>query len=140
MRASAVRQAIIEALQGALVDNRARGSDTLSVHRHPTPPESVPSRTCMVSLSAPPNKSELDTCDLFEVTYSVAIYYPAGNDTEDRIASDAERIYKPLWRLHEAHADMVDSEPGIPTSDESMGMLTMRLDLRIQYRLDSTLV
>lgn len=140
MRASAVRQAIIEALQAVLTDSRARGSDTLSVHRHPSPPESVPSRTAMVSLLSAPTKSDLDTCDLFEVTYQVAIYYPAGADTEDRVAADAERLYRPLWRLHESHADMVSSEPGAPSVEESLGMVTLRLDLAITYRLDSTLI
>lgn len=140
MRASAVRQAIIETLQSTLVESRARGSDTLSVHRHPTPPESVPSRTAMVSLTTAPTKSDLDTCDLFNVVYAIAIYYPAGTDTEDRIASDAERLYTPLWRLHESHADMVSSEPGEPSVEESMGMLTLRLELAITYRLDSTLI
>ena len=140
MRASEVRAALIAAVQGATVDTRARGSDVMTVHRHPTPPESVSSRTCMVSLISGPTKSELDTCDLFDVTYQVSAYYPAGPDTEDRAASDAERLYKPLWRLHEGYAGMVSSEPGAPAVEESLGMLTVRIDVAVTYRLDSDLV
>ena len=94
----------------------------------------------MVSLISGPTKSELDTCDLFDVTYQVSAYYPAGPDTEDRAASDAERLYKPLWRLHEDIDDMVSSEPGAPAVEESLGMLTVRIDVAVTYRLDSDLV
>jgi len=140
MRSTEVRAAIIAALQATLVGSRSRGSDVLAIHRHPSPPESVPSRTAMVSLLSAPTKSEHDTCDLFDVTYQVTVYYPAGPDTEDRIAADAEQLYKPLWRLHEELAGMVSSEPGSPSVEESLGMLTLRLDVAVQYRLDAALI
>jgi len=140
MQAPAVRQAIIDAITSTFVTSKARGSDVLAIHRHSTEPESVTSRTWMVSLTQPPTKSELDTCDLFESVYQCVGFYPAGVDTEDRVASDIERLYTPMWRLHESHADMQSSEPGLPSLENNPGMLVARFDLRIIYRLDSTLI
>lgn len=140
MQAPAVRQAVIDAITDTLIGTRARYSDVLAIHRHPIEPESVSSRTWMVTLSAPPAKSELDSCDLFEITYQCVGFYPAGPDSEDRVASDLERLYTPMWRLHEDHADMQSSDPATPTMDAVNGMLVARFDLRIMYRLDSSLI
>jgi hypothetical protein len=140
MQSPEVREAIFEAITSTLVTGKARGSDMLAIHRHSVEPESVTSRTWMVSLTAPPTKSELDSCDLFEATYQCSGFYPAGTDTDDRIGSDIERLHSPLWSLHYRHQDIQESAPGVPSIERVPGMLIARIDLRILYRLDSTLL
>ena len=140
MRASAVRTAIIDAVLATARDYQARADDAFAVLRTPQEPESVRSRTVMVKLLSGPTKSDVNTCDLFDVTYQLALFYPAGPDSEDRVAADLEQLYRPLWNLHRTYADMESSEPGPPSLDEGNGMLVARIDVAISYRLDASLL
>lgn len=140
MRASAVRDAIIDAIEAATLDTKARGSDVIRVLRHAREPESVAERVAMVRLIQGPDKDEANTCDAFSVTYQVSIFYAPSDDIDDRIAADSERLYLPLWRLHtNASGDIIDATLGPLAVEENAGLVVARRDVQILFRLDSSL-
>ena len=140
MRASAVRDAIIDAIEAATLDTKARGSDVIRVLRHAREPESVAERVAMVRLIQGPDKDEANTCDAFSVTYQVSIFYAPSDDIDDRIAADSERLYLPLWRLHtNASGDILDATLGPLAVEENAGLVVARRDVQILFRLDSSL-
>ena len=140
MRASDVRRAIAKAVLGATSEGKASPRDAYVWLQQAQEPDSVNSRAFMVRLLNGPTKSELDTCDLFDVTYQVAIFYPAAKDVEDRVAGDLEQLYRPLWNLHRDYEDLESTEPSAPVIDEANGLIVARIDMRCLYRLDSTLI
>lgn len=140
MRASAVRDAIIDAIEAATLDTKARSGDVIRVLRTAREPESVAERVAMVRLIAGPDKSAHNTCDAFEVTYQVSIFYSPSDDIEDRIASDVERLYASLYNLHTAAADILDCRPGVLSVSEDVGVVASRRDVTVLFRLDSSLV
>lgn len=140
MRASAVRDAIIDTIEAATLDTKARGSDVIRVLRHAREPESVAERVAMVRLIQGPDKDEANTCDAFSVTYQVSIFYAPSDDIDDRIAADSERLYLPLWRLHtDASGDILDATLGPLAVEENAGLVVARRDVQILFRLDSSL-
>ena len=140
MRASEVRAAIADAVTTATSEGRARPGDAFVWLRQPQEPESVTSRCFMVKLLGGPTKSELNTCDLFDVVYQVVLFYPAAKDIVDRVAGDLEHQYRPLWNMHQDHDDMESSEPGQPVIDEAAGLIVARIDVAVSYRLDDALI
>lgn len=140
MRASAVRAAIINALEGATLDTKARAGDVLRVLRTAREPESVTERVAMVRLIQGPDKDESNTCDAFAVTYQVSVFYAPSDDIDDRIAADAEQLYAPIWNLHTTASDVLDTMPGPLAVEENAGLVVARRDVRVLFRLDSSLV
>ena len=140
MRASAVRDAIIDVIEAAALDTKARAGDVIRVLRTAREPEAVTERCAMVRLISGPDKSAHNTCDAFEVTYQVSIFYQPSDDIEDRIASDVERLYADLYSLHTANSDILDCRPGTLAVSEDVGMVAARRDVWVLYRLDSSLV
>jgi hypothetical protein len=140
MRASQVREAIAKAIKEATSEGRASAGDGYVWLRQAQEPDSVASRAFMVRLLSGPTKSELNTCDLFDVTYQVAIFYPAAKDIEDRVSGDLEQLYRPLWNLHQDYADLEETTPSAPVIDEANGLIVTRIDMRCLYRLDSTII
>lgn len=141
MRASAVRDAIIDAIEAATLDTKARGSDVIRVLRHAREPESVAERVAMVRLIGLPTKDDANTCDAFTVTYQVSVFYAPSDDIDDRIASDAERLFAPVWNLHtHVSGDIIEVSPGDGVVEENAGLVVARRDVRVLYRLDSSLV
>lgn len=140
MRASAVRDAIIDAIEAATLDTKARSGDVIRVLRTAREPESVAERVAMVRLIQGPDKDEANTCDAFSVTYQVSIFYAPSDDIDDRIAADSERLYLPLWRLHtDASGDILDATLGPLAVEENAGLVVARRDVQILFRLDSSL-
>lgn len=141
MRASAVRTAIINALEGQTLDTKARAGDELRVLRTAREPESVTERCAMVRLIQGPDKDDANTCDAFEVVYQVSVFYAPSDDIDDRIAADAEQLYVPIWNLHtDASGDVLEAAPGPLAVEENAGLVVARRDVRVLYRLDSSLV
>jgi hypothetical protein len=140
MRASEIRALIISTIEACTLDYKAAGADKFNVYRRALEPESVQSRTAMVKLLSPPTKDESNTCDLFTVTFQIIRFYPAGDTTEDRAADDTERLYAPLWRLHEQDADLESSELGAPSIEDVESMLIVRQDITCLYRLSADLI
>jgi hypothetical protein len=140
MRASEIRALIISTIEASVLDYKSAGADKFNVYRRAQEPESVQSRTVMVKLLTPPTKDEVDTCDLFTVTYQIVRFYPASDTTEDRVSDDTERLYTPLWRLHEQAEDLQNSELGAPSMEDVDSMLIVRQDITCLYRLSSDLI
>ena len=140
MRAAEVREAIAKAIIETTSEGKASARDGFVWLRQAQEPDSVNARAFMVRLLQAPSKSELDTCDLFEVVYQIAMFYPATKDIEDRVAADMEIIYRPLWNLHRGYAGLESTEPSPPVIDEANGLIVARVDMRCLYRLDSTII
>lgn len=140
MRASAVRTAIIDAIEAEPLDHKARAGDVIRVLRSAREPESVTERTAMVRLLSGPDKTEHNTCDAFEVVYQVSLFYAPSADIDDRIAADGERLYQPLFNLHtDASGDIMNAQPGPQTISEDAGLVVSRRDVAVLFRLDSSL-
>ena len=142
MRASAVRAAIIAALEEAVLDTKAGRGDVFNVLRTAREPDAVSERVAQVRLLSGPDKSDHNTCDLFVVTYQVSRYYSPSGDIEDRIAADNERLYLPLAAsaLIAREPDIMDASASGTTVDENAGLIAARQDVTILFRLDSALV
>ncbi len=138
-RASDVRQAVIDAIEGATVDTKASSTDVFRVLRQTREPTSVQERVFMVRLIQGPDKTEENTCDAFVVTYQVVGFYSTSKDVEDRIASDNERLYHPLWNLTST-TGIENSTVGPTYIEEGDNMIAARRDVAILYRLNSGLL
>lgn len=140
MRASAVRSEIIDAIEAETLDTKARAGDVVRVLRTAREPESVTERCAMVRLIQGPDRSDTNTCDAWAVTYQVSVFYAPSDDIDDRIAQDAERLAIPLESLHTAHSDVMTSDVGPLAVEENGGLVVARRDVRVLYRLDSSLL
>jgi hypothetical protein len=133
MRASAVRAAIITAIEGEALDSKVGPGDKIKVLRQAREPESVTERIAMVRLLSL-GRDDANTCDAHHATYQVSIFYAPSPDIDDRVASDAERLHDPLWSLHDINADVMVSEPGDVSIEEDVGRIVSRRDVRVIYR------
>ena len=99
MRASAVKTAIVDAIEAiTTLDSDAGGEAFVSVDKA-GPEDYLPERGFAVELVAivPPS---LMTHDNQIARYMIRVFYSAHPAVEDRISDDAERIVQKLYNLH----------------------------------------
>jgi hypothetical protein len=142
-RAATIRRAIATAIEGATPDSRAHVDDRF---RHldagSIDPDSAPDRVFTLTLAAQPSRIEVNNCDTFRVEYTVTMFYAAMQaGVEDRIASDAERIYAKVERLFETVSGVmrVDVAP-VGLTEASPSSVTSSYSVIVIYKLDAAVV
>lgn len=142
-RAATIRRAIATAIEGATPDSRAHVDDRF---RHldagSIDPDSAPDRVFTLTLAAQPSRIEVNNCDTFRVEYTVTMFYAAMQaGVEDRIASDAERIYAKVERLFETVSGVmrVDVAP-VGLTEASPSSVTSSYSVIVVYKLDAAVV
>lgn len=138
-RARAIRALIATTLKGVVLDRRVGTEDRLKFYDHPKRPESAAERTFRVIVAAQPNKGPNNTCDDYQVEFTVELYYALGPAAEDRSADDHERFWPSLLRLQQ-QAEWIDctvSPLGVEVTDQNY---IPRVSVIVTYRLDSTLL
>jgi hypothetical protein len=142
-RAATIRRAIATAIEGATPDARAHVDDRF---RHldagSIDPDSAPDRVFTLTLAAQPSRIEVNNCDTFRVEYTVTMFYAAMQaGVEDRIASDAERIYAKVERLFETVSGVmrVDVAP-VGLTEASPSSVTSSYSVIVVYKLDAAVV
>ena len=142
-RAATIRRAIATAIEGATPDSRAHVDDRF---RHldagSIDPDSAPDRVFTLTLAAQPQRIEVNNCDTFRVEYTATFFYAAMQaGVEDRIASDAERIYAKVERLFETTPGVmrVDVAP-VGLTEASPSAVTSAFSVIVIYKLDAAVV
>ena len=138
MRCSTVRAKIIDAIEGATIDNKAGHRD---VFRHIDNGmrirETGISRTFHVGMVSPPRRAQaFTTTDLYSVLFEVQVYYADSPAIEDRIGLDCERVHRALDQIAVENADLatIDIEAGAIAEFE--GHITCAFTISCNYRLD----
>lgn len=137
MRASAVRDAVIAAIEAITPDAQASGRD---VFRHVDTALRdglrAPDRVFVVDLSDPPNRADLMTVDALRAQFTVTVLYSAaGAATLDRVSDDMERVDRALVRLHTQAADIYAAATQPLDIDERDGAIEARISADVTYRL-----
>lgn len=142
-RAATIRRAIATAIEGATPDSRAHVDDRF---RHldagSIDPDSAPDRVFTLTLAAQPQRIEVNNCDTFRVEYTATFFYAAMQaGVEDRIASDAERIYAKVERMFETTPGVmrVDVAP-VGLTEASPSAVTSAFSVIVIYKLDAAVV
>lgn len=136
MRASAVKAAIVTAIEGITVDSNVGGESFNHVDLGGRDPGAVSERTFEVELvGVSPSIMITESAQI--VSFAVTVYYATYPLVEDRIADDAERLIKALTRLHDQDGDIfragfdaIDVAP----SGFMEGMLEASLPIAVTYR------
>ena len=138
-RARSIRAIIVSALRGVTLDRRAGTEDRLRFLDVARKPESAQERTFRVITAAQPNKGDSNTCDDYQVEFTIEIYYALAPGAEDRISDDHERFWPSLLRLHQQDAWM-ESQVAPLGVEETADNYIARVSVIATYRLDSTLL
>lgn len=137
MRAKAVRDAIITAIQAITPDTLASGSDRLRVvDLGGKDPSGLRERLFTVLLAEVRPTVTIEPSDQ-QVVYDVAVYYAQHRDTDDRISDDAERVTSALYSLHTQDADIYGAEVSptrVVTSSSVPQMLEAVTTVTVTYR------
>lgn len=136
MRASAVKTAIVSALESIVVDSNAGGEAFTYVDLGGRDPGALTERAFEVELTGvAPSILITETAQI--VSFVVTIYYASYPQVEDRIADDAERVVQKLNRLYEDDADIFKAdfdEVGVSQSGIMDGMLEASVPVAVTYR------
>lgn len=137
MRGSAVRDAVIAAIEAITPDAQASGRD---VFRHVDTALRdglrAPDRVFVVDLTEAPNRADLLTVDALSAQYTVTVLYSAaGAATLDRVADDMERVDRALIRLHTQAADIYAAATQPLDIAEEDGAIEARIATDVIYRL-----
>jgi hypothetical protein len=142
-RASTIRAAIASAITSANPDVRATIHD---VFRHmdggSEQVEVAPDRTFQVRLAAQPQRIEINNCDTWQAEWQVLFFYAASQSgVDDRMASDAERFWSGVERLHESVAGVmrVDIFPG-GLLDGAPSTVISAFSVVVKYQLDTAVI
>ena len=136
MRASAVRAAIVTAIEAITPDTQAGGRDALThVDTGGRALQGAPDRVFRVTMSRIPRRADLATLDAYVAEHTIEVFYTAAPGVDDRLSQDCEKIVDALIALHLVDGDIMrtDIEPGSVTEDESM--MVARIDVSTLYRL-----
>ncbi len=137
MRASAVKAAIVSAIESITPDSNVGGESFVAVEMGGRDPGVISERAFEVELTGV-MPSILITESAQVVTFTLTIYYASYPDVEDRIADDAERVVKKLTRLYEQgdgdiyRADF--NEVMVSPSGIIDGMLEASAGVSVTYR------
>tara|TARA_R110000824_G_scaffold11125_2_gene48372 strand:+ start:1489 stop:1911 length:423 start_codon:yes stop_codon:yes gene_type:complete len=136
MRASAVKTAIADSIESITVDSNVGGESFAYVDLGGREPGALSERAFEVELTgvAP---TILITESAQIVSFLVTIYYASYPQVEDRIADDAERVVKKMYRLFEQNADIFKTdfdEVSVAPSGIMEGMLEAALPIAVTYR------
>lgn len=135
MRCSAVRTAIETAIEAITPDVPAHLPFRLLDARGREVGQ-VTERVFTVELGAVPRRDvAMMSTDAWVANYDLVVYYAPGNDVEDRMAADFERIETELLSLHEQDDDIYVSlvNPGVVQRLD--GVLAASVNVDITYRL-----
>lgn len=136
MRASAVKTAIVDAIQDIEVDSNAGGEAFAHVDLGGRDPGAISERAFEVELvGVSPSTMITETAQI--VTFAVTVYYASYSQVEDRIADDAERIVKAMTRLYLQDGDIFSAIfDGVDVAPSGFmeGMLEASLPVSVTYR------
>lgn len=136
MRASAVKSAIVTAIEDITVDSNVGGEAFNHVDLGGREPGAISERCFEVELvGVTPSILITETAQI--VTFAVTVYYAAYALVEDRIADDAERIVQALTRLYQQDGDIFTAAfDGIDVAPSGFmdGMLEASVPVSVTYR------
>ena len=136
MRASAVKTAIVDSLEAITVASNVGGESFTYVDLGGREPGALSERAFEVELTAvAPTILITESAQI--VSFLVTIYYASYPQVEDRIADDAERVVKKLYRLFEQNGDIFKTdfeEVSVSPSGIMEGMLEAAVPLAVTYR------
>ena len=142
-RAATIRQAISDAIEAVIPDTRATRLDVFRfLDAGSEQFEQAPDRTFQVRIAAQPQRIEVNNCDTWRVEYQVVFFFGAAQaGVEDRIASDAERIWGSLERLFETVAGVmrVDVAP-LGLAEAGPSAVISLFSVVATYQLDTAVV
>lgn len=140
-RARQIRKDVATALQSAALDRRVGVNDRLLWIKTARRPESAPERAFRLVTAAPGSRDpNVMTSNLFRLELTIEIYYTTGDETEDRIQDDFERIWWLLETLHTVNAHIEHTDPSPLGVEETQNNTIARISLIVLYRLDDSLV
>ena len=136
MRASAVKAAIVTALEDISLDSNVGGEAFNHVDLGGRDPGAISERAFEVELvGVSPSILITETAQI--VTFAITVYYAAYPLVEDRIADDSERVVKALTRLHEQDGDIYRAAfdgVDVAASGFMEGMLEASIPVSVTYR------
>ena len=140
MRASGVRQALIDQIQAITPDSQATHRDRFVALdlRHKSDRGVTVSDRCFVVELAQITPSVLITPNTQTATYEIDVFYMAQDGVEDRIALDAERIVHALYSIHTQDADLYTAEIGPIAVNDTMyeNILSATTTVDVTYKTD----
>jgi hypothetical protein len=95
-----------------------------------------------VRLAAQPQRIEVNNCDTWQAEWQVLFFYAASQSgVDDRMASDAERFWGGVERLHESVAGVmrVDIFPG-GLLDGAPSTVVSAFSVVVKYQLDTAVI
>ena len=136
MRASAVKTAIVTAIEAITLDSNVGGEAFNYVDLGGREPGAISERCFEVELiGVTPSILITETAQI--VTFAVTVYYAAYPLVEDRIADDAERVIKAMTRLYQQEGDIFTAGfdgVDVAASGFMEGMLEASLPIAVTYR------
>ena len=136
MRASAVKTAIVTAIEAITLDSNVGGEAFNHVDLGGREPGAISERCFEVELiGVTPSILITETAQI--VTFAVTVYYAAYPLVEDRIADDAERVIKAMTRLYQQEGDIFTAGfdgVDVAASGFMEGMLEASLPIAVTYR------
>jgi len=136
VRASAVKTAIVTAIEAITLDSNVGGEAFNYVDLGGREPGAISERCFEVELiGVTPSILITETAQI--VTFAVTVYYAAYPLVEDRIADDAERVIKAMTRLYQQEGDIFTAGfdgVDVAASGFMEGMLEASLPIAVTYR------
>jgi len=136
VRASAVKTAIVTAIEAITLDSNVGGEAFNHVDLGGREPGAISERCFEVELiGVTPSILITETAQI--VTFAVTVYYAAYPLVEDRIADDAERVIKAMTRLYQQEGDIFRAGfdgVDVAASGFMEGMLEASLPIAVTYR------
>lgn len=140
MRASGVRQALIDQIEAITPDTQATHRDRFIALdlRHKSDRGVTVSDRCFVVELAQITPSILITPNTQTATYEIDVFYMAQDGVEDRIALDAEQIIAALYSIHAQAADLYNADIGPVAVNDTVydNVLSATLTVELTYKTD----
>lgn len=137
MRASEVKSAAVDVIEGITPDSKASARDVFRhVDNAGRTGMRAPDRVFFVDVTELPNRADLLTVDAYRVQLAITVLYSvAPGKTEDRVLADSERISYALINLAAQHADLYAAEVTPIDMFESENTIEARITVDVIYRL-----
>jgi len=137
VRASGVRAAVVTAIEAITPDAQASGRDIFRhIENAARTGTRAPDRVFFVDMSDLPNRANLLTVDAYKISLMITVLYSvAPGATEDRVASDAERISNALINLAAQNADLYAADITPLDMTETDNAIESRTLADVTYRL-----
>ena len=134
MRASEVKSAAVDVIEGITPDSKASARDVFRhVDNAGRTGMRAPDRVFFVDVTELPNRADLLTVDAYRAI--TVLYSVAPGKTEDRVLADSERISYALINLAAQHADLYAAEVTPIDMFESENTIEARITVDVIYRL-----